>query len=49
MTFDMNLVRIIVTVVSFAAFVGILLYAANPRNRERFERAAQLPFDEDAP
>jgi cytochrome c oxidase cbb3-type subunit 4 len=47
MSLDMNLVRIAVTVLSFAAFMGILAYVASPRNRERFEEAARLPFDED--
>ncbi len=44
---DMNLLREIVTVASFAAFVAILAYAAWPANRERFDQAARLPFDED--
>ena len=47
MSLDINLVRIVVTVLSFAVFVGILAYAASPRNRERFEDAGRLPFDED--
>ena len=45
---DMNLVREIVTVLSFAAFVGVVLYAAYPGNRRRFDEAAQIPFDEEA-
>ena len=46
MTFDINLLRIGVTVVSFVVFVGIIAWAASPRNRERFEQAARLPLDE---
>ena len=46
---DMNLVREIVTVLSFAAFVGVIAYAAHPRNRRRFDEAAQIPFDKDDP
>ena len=47
MSFDINVVRILVTVLSFAAFMAILAYAVSPRNRERFEQAARLPFDEE--
>ena len=47
MTPDMiTLLRVAVTVVSFAVFVGILAWAASARNRERFEEAARLPFEE---
>ena len=45
---DMNLVREVVTVLSFAAFVGVIAYAAWPGNRRRFDEAARLPLDEDA-
>ncbi len=41
-----NLVRVLVTVLSFAAFVSILGFVAYPGNRRRFEQAAQLPPDE---
>ena len=34
----------IVTVVAFATFVGIVLWAIAPRNRAAFEQAARLPF-----
>ena len=46
MTFDINTARILVTVLSFAAFVAILWYAASPGNRERFDAAARLPLDD---
>jgi len=44
---DINTLRIAVTVVSFAAFVGIVLWAFSGRARRRFEEAARLPFAED--
>ena len=46
MSLDINLLREAMTVVSFAVFVGIVAFAAHPRNRQRFESAAQLPPDE---
>lgn len=42
-----NLLRIAVTVLSFAAFMGIIAYAMSPRNARRFEEAARLPLDDD--
>jgi cytochrome c oxidase cbb3-type subunit 4 len=44
---DINLLRICVTVASFLVFLGVMAYAVHPANRRRFERAAQLPFDEE--
>lgn len=44
---DFNLLREAVTVVSFATFMGIVWYAAHPGNKRHFDRAAQLPPDED--
>ena len=42
---DINELRSIVTVVSFATFLGIVWWAYGVRrNRQRFEEAAQLPF-----
>lgn len=46
---DINILRAIVTVASFVAFVGIVLWAWSGANRERFAEAARLPFDDDAP
>ena len=46
MSLDVNLLREVITVVSFLVFVGIVAYAAHPRNRQRFARAAALPPDE---
>ena len=47
MTMDINLLREIVTVVSFVTFVGILAWAVDPRRRARFEEAAKLPLEEE--
>ncbi len=44
---DINLLREIVTVLSFTAFLGIVVYAVHPRNRARFDEAARLPVDEE--
>ena len=44
---DVNLLRIAVTVLSFAAFSGIVAYAIHPGNRRRFEEAARVPLDDD--
>ena len=42
---DINDLRSIVTVVSFATFLGIIWWAYGVRgNRQRFEEAANLPF-----
>jgi len=44
---DINTLREIVTVVSFVVFVGIMAWAASGTNRQSFEEAARLPFEED--
>jgi cytochrome c oxidase cbb3-type subunit 4 len=44
---DVNLLRILVTVVSFIAFVGITVWAWRHRNTSDFKEAANLPFEED--
>ena len=41
---DVNTLRIIVTLLSLAAFVGIVKWAWSARNRAGFEEAARLPF-----
>ena len=46
---DVTFLREAVTVLSFAAFVAIVIFALYPGNRERFDRAARLPFEEDGP
>lgn len=44
---DINTLRIVVTVASFAAFVGIWVWAWSARNREALEEAARIPFQQD--
>jgi len=46
MSLDMNVVREIVTVVSFLAFVGIVAWVVAKGNAQRFEEASRLPFEE---
>ncbi len=46
MSFDINTARILVTVVSFLSFMGIVWYALSRRNAAHFEAAARLPFEE---
>jgi len=41
---DINDARIVVTVLLFAAFIGIVAWAYSRGNRARFDEAAQLPF-----
>lgn len=41
---DINDLRVIFTVISFAAFVGIWVWAWSKKNQARFDDAAQLPF-----
>ena len=44
---DINLVRSLVTIAAFAAFIGIVWWAYAPVRKVRFERDALLPFNED--
>ena len=41
---DINTLRAIVTVATFAVFIGILAWAWSSRNAQRFDEAARLPF-----
>ena len=41
---DVNTLRIAVTLLSFAAFAGIVIWAWSRRHAARFDEAAQLPF-----
>ena len=43
---DINTLRILVTVVSFIAFVGIMIWVWKNRNTSGFRDAANLPFEE---
>ena len=44
---DINDLRSIVTVLSFAMFLGIVWWAYGKGSKERFEDAANAPFAED--
>jgi cytochrome c oxidase cbb3-type subunit IV len=44
---ELNLLRSLVTLISFAVFAGIVYWAFNSRNRARFDEAANLPFESD--
>jgi cytochrome c oxidase cbb3-type subunit IV len=44
---DINTLRSIVTVIAFAMFIGIVLWAYSGRSKAAFEQAAMLPFDEE--
>ncbi|MEI6546332.1 MAG: cbb3-type cytochrome c oxidase subunit 3 [Burkholderiales bacterium] len=43
---NVDLVRGVITALSLACFVGIVIWAYSPHNRARFEQDARLPFDE---
>jgi cytochrome c oxidase cbb3-type subunit IV len=41
---DVNILRIVVTLVSFVVFIGIVRWAISRNNAQAFDEAAQLPF-----
>ena len=45
---DVNTLRIVVTLLSLAVFVGIVAWAWSGRNRQPFTEAANLPFADEA-
>lgn len=44
MEFDVNTARSLVTVVSFALFIGLMVWIYRGHRKAAFEEAAQLPF-----
>lgn len=44
---DLNLLRIITTLASFAVFIGIVAWALAPANRSAFDTAARIPLADD--
>lgn len=44
---DVNTLRSVATVVSLITFIGIVMWAWSRRNAEDFEKAANLPFEQD--
>lgn len=47
MDMDINTLRSAVTVISLLVFLGIVAWAWSRRNRERFDEAARLPFQDE--
>ena len=41
---DINDLRIIITVVAFITFIGIVLWAYSSKRKTAFDEAARLPF-----
>ena len=44
---DITTLRVAATVLSFVAFIGIVLWTIDRRKNRQCEEAAQLPFQED--
>ena len=44
---DVNTLRIIATLLCLGTFLGIAGWAYARRNRDRFDEAARLPFQDD--
>lgn len=44
---DIDLVRALMTLVMFAVFVGIVVWAWSGKQRDRFDAASQLPLEEE--
>ncbi|MDY0106294.1 MAG: cbb3-type cytochrome c oxidase subunit 3 [Giesbergeria sp.] len=44
---DITAMRIVFTLLSFACFLGIWVWAYARRNQSRFDEAAQLPFQQE--
>jgi cytochrome c oxidase cbb3-type subunit IV len=44
MTLDINLLRSVVTLFSFAVFIGLIAWVCSGKRRAGFDEAAALPF-----
>jgi cytochrome c oxidase cbb3-type subunit 4 len=44
---DITTLRIAATLVAFVTFIGILVWAYSRRNKQGFDEAARLPFEQD--
>jgi cytochrome c oxidase cbb3-type subunit 4 len=44
---DVNDLRVVTTLLAFAVFIGIMVWAFSGRNKEDFEAASKLPLDQD--
>ena len=49
MNMDINDLRSLITVLTFAMFVGIVSWTYSGRRKQAFEEAALLPFSDDEP
>ncbi|MFZ4757242.1 MAG: cbb3-type cytochrome oxidase subunit 3 [Burkholderiaceae bacterium] len=43
---DINVLRGVITALSLACFIGIVVWAYSPRNKARFEEDARLPLED---
>lgn len=46
MSMELNTIRIVIELATFAAFVAIVAWAWSARRIEDFDTAARLPFDD---
>jgi cytochrome c oxidase cbb3-type subunit IV len=44
---DINDLRMVITVLAFVAFIGIVFWAYSRKRKREFDEAANLPFRED--
>ena len=44
---DINILRSITMISGLVAFIGIMIWAWSAKNKERFDEAAKLPFEQD--
>jgi cytochrome c oxidase cbb3-type subunit 4 len=44
---DLTLLQSVWTIVVMVAFIGIVLWAWSGKRKQRFDEAANIPFDED--
>ena len=44
---ELNTLRVVMTLVSFAVFIGIIAWALAPSNRRAFEEASMIPLSDD--
>ena len=44
---DITTLRILATLASFATFLGLAWWAYARHNRDRFDEAAHIPFEQD--
>ena len=44
---DVNLLRALITLACFIAFLGIVVWAYSGKRRARFDDAARVPLEED--